>query len=205
MDIFYQVREVPGLKKKPSTSELIDWLKLLLHEDMPLEVLQSQRPRQGDPAAPRRPAQERAGRDAVRAAGVHEPETGRLVPSPLGGEGQGEGESDAAPRPREIGAGARAQTQHVAARAGALAHPARSSARGASNSRRQVECGPFYIDFAARRAAAGDRAGWRDACRDARRRMRSAPRISRTAGLAGDPLHQQRRDDERRWRSDRQS
>jgi MoxR-like ATPase len=41
MDIFYQVREVPGLKKKPSTSELIDWLKLLLHEDMPLEVLQS--------------------------------------------------------------------------------------------------------------------------------------------------------------------
>jgi MoxR-like ATPase len=41
LDIFYQVREVPGLKKKPSTSELIDWLKLLLHEDMPLEVLQS--------------------------------------------------------------------------------------------------------------------------------------------------------------------
>jgi MoxR-like ATPase len=38
LDIFYQVREVPGLKKKPSTSELIDWLKLLLHEDMPLEV-----------------------------------------------------------------------------------------------------------------------------------------------------------------------
>ena len=44
MDIFYQVREVPGLKKKPSTSELIDWLKLLLHEDMPLEVLQSRDP-----------------------------------------------------------------------------------------------------------------------------------------------------------------
>src|ERR671926_1009703 len=37
MDIFYQVREVPGLKKKPSTSELIDWLKLLLHEELPLE------------------------------------------------------------------------------------------------------------------------------------------------------------------------
>ena len=54
MDIFYQVRDVPGLKKKPSTSELIDWLKLLLHEDMPLEVLQSKRPDQGDPAAPRR-------------------------------------------------------------------------------------------------------------------------------------------------------
>ena len=44
MDIFYQVREVPGLKKKPSTSELIDWLKLILHEDMPLEVLQSRDP-----------------------------------------------------------------------------------------------------------------------------------------------------------------
>ena len=42
LEVFYQVREVPGLKKKPSTSELIDWLKLLLHEDMPLEVLQSQ-------------------------------------------------------------------------------------------------------------------------------------------------------------------
>src|SRR5947209_19281290 len=38
MDIFYDIREVPGLKKKPSTSELLDWLKLLLAEDMPLEV-----------------------------------------------------------------------------------------------------------------------------------------------------------------------
>ena len=41
MDVFYEVRDVPGLKKKPSTSELIDWLKLLLAEDMPLEVLQN--------------------------------------------------------------------------------------------------------------------------------------------------------------------
>jgi len=41
LDIFYQVRDVPGLKKKPSTSELLDWLKLLLAEDMPLDVLQS--------------------------------------------------------------------------------------------------------------------------------------------------------------------
>ena len=49
MDIFYQVRDVPGLKKKPSTSELIDWLKLLLHEDMPLEVLQSRDPRKAIP------------------------------------------------------------------------------------------------------------------------------------------------------------
>ena len=49
LDIFYQVRDVPGLKKKPSTSELIDWLKLLLHEDMPLEVLQSQDPKKAIP------------------------------------------------------------------------------------------------------------------------------------------------------------
>jgi MoxR-like ATPase len=49
LDIFYQVREVPGLKKKPSTSELIDWLKLLLHEDMPLEALQSRDPSKAIP------------------------------------------------------------------------------------------------------------------------------------------------------------
>ena len=49
MDIFYQVRDVPGLKKKPSTSELIDWLKLLLHEDLPLEVLQSRDPSKAIP------------------------------------------------------------------------------------------------------------------------------------------------------------
>jgi MoxR-like ATPase len=49
LDIFYEVRDVPGLKKKPSTSELIDWLKLLLHEDMPLEVLQSKDARQAIP------------------------------------------------------------------------------------------------------------------------------------------------------------
>ena len=41
MEIFYEIRDVPGLKKKPSTSELLDWLKLLLAEDMPLDVLQN--------------------------------------------------------------------------------------------------------------------------------------------------------------------
>ena len=41
LDLFYEVRDVPGIKKKPSTSELLDWLKLILHEDMPLEVLQN--------------------------------------------------------------------------------------------------------------------------------------------------------------------
>jgi MoxR-like ATPase len=38
---FYDIRNLPGLKKKPSTSELLDWLKLLLAEDIPLAVLQS--------------------------------------------------------------------------------------------------------------------------------------------------------------------
>lgn len=38
---FFELREMPGLKKKPSTSELIDWLKLLVAEDIPPEALQS--------------------------------------------------------------------------------------------------------------------------------------------------------------------
>jgi MoxR-like ATPase len=42
MKSFYDIRGLPGIKKKPSTSELLDWLKLLLAEDIPLEVLQSQ-------------------------------------------------------------------------------------------------------------------------------------------------------------------
>jgi MoxR-like ATPase len=38
---FYDIRSLPGLKKKPSTSELLDWIKLLLAEDIPLSALQS--------------------------------------------------------------------------------------------------------------------------------------------------------------------
>ncbi len=49
MDIFYELREVPGLKKKPSTSELLDWLKLLMNEDMPLETLQDANPNSAIP------------------------------------------------------------------------------------------------------------------------------------------------------------
>lgn len=41
LNLFYDLRDVPGLKKKPSTSELLDWLKLLMVEDMPLDVLRS--------------------------------------------------------------------------------------------------------------------------------------------------------------------
>jgi MoxR-like ATPase len=43
--LFYQVREVPGLKKKPSTSELLDWLKLLMAEDVAPETLRERDPR----------------------------------------------------------------------------------------------------------------------------------------------------------------
>ncbi len=39
MDVFFDVRKIPGLKKKPSTSELIDWLKLLMADDIPAEIL----------------------------------------------------------------------------------------------------------------------------------------------------------------------
>ena len=42
LETFYEVRDVAGLKKKPSTSELIDWLKLLMAEDIPPEALKNQ-------------------------------------------------------------------------------------------------------------------------------------------------------------------
>ncbi len=42
LEAFYRVRDVPGLKKKPSTSELLDWIKLLLAEDIPPEALRSE-------------------------------------------------------------------------------------------------------------------------------------------------------------------
>jgi MoxR-like ATPase len=41
MDIFFDVRAIPGMRKKPSTSELIDWLKLLLSDDLPDEILKN--------------------------------------------------------------------------------------------------------------------------------------------------------------------
>ena len=49
LNAFYKLREVPGLKKKPSTSELLDWLKLLLAEDVPPEALRTDDPRKGLP------------------------------------------------------------------------------------------------------------------------------------------------------------
>jgi len=49
MDIFFEVRTVPGLKKKPSTSELIDWLKLLLADDIPEQILKDRDPSKAIP------------------------------------------------------------------------------------------------------------------------------------------------------------
>ncbi|HVT50117.1 MAG TPA: MoxR family ATPase [Dongiaceae bacterium] len=45
MTLFYEIREVPGLKKKPATSELLDWLKLLVADEIPLETLRSSDPK----------------------------------------------------------------------------------------------------------------------------------------------------------------
>ncbi|MBL9096463.1 MAG: MoxR family ATPase [Alphaproteobacteria bacterium] len=44
LNIFYQIRDVPGLKKKPSTSELLDWLKLLMADDITAETLRERDP-----------------------------------------------------------------------------------------------------------------------------------------------------------------
>ena len=49
LNAFYKVRDVPGLKKKPSTSELLDWIKLLLAEDIPPEALRSNDKRKAFP------------------------------------------------------------------------------------------------------------------------------------------------------------
>jgi len=46
---FFKVREMPGLKKKPSTSELLDWIKLLVAEDIPPEALRSDDPKKAIP------------------------------------------------------------------------------------------------------------------------------------------------------------
>jgi MoxR-like ATPase len=49
LTIFYDIRDVPGLKKKPSTSELLDWLKLLLNEDIDAETLRQRDPKKAIP------------------------------------------------------------------------------------------------------------------------------------------------------------
>jgi MoxR-like ATPase len=49
MEVFFDVRSIPGLKKKPSTSELIDWLKLLMADDIPDEILKDRDQRKAIP------------------------------------------------------------------------------------------------------------------------------------------------------------
>ncbi len=49
LEVFFDVRKVPGLKKKPSTSELIDWLKLLLADEVPTDLLQQRDPSKAIP------------------------------------------------------------------------------------------------------------------------------------------------------------
>jgi MoxR-like ATPase len=49
MEVFFDVRSIPGLKKKPSTSELIDWLKLLMADDIPDAILKNRDPSKAIP------------------------------------------------------------------------------------------------------------------------------------------------------------
>ncbi|MDG2060453.1 MAG: MoxR family ATPase [SAR86 cluster bacterium] len=49
LDIFFDIRKVPGMKKKPSTSEVIDWIKLLMSDDLPDEILQNRDPSKAIP------------------------------------------------------------------------------------------------------------------------------------------------------------
>ncbi|MCB1625061.1 MAG: ATP-binding protein, partial [Pseudomonadales bacterium] len=49
LDAFFKVREMPGLKKKPSTSELLDWIKLLVAEDVAPEALRTDDPKKSIP------------------------------------------------------------------------------------------------------------------------------------------------------------
>ena len=71
--VFFEVRDVPGLRKKPSTSELLDWLKLLLSEDIGPGAATGTRHPQAHSAPLRRAPQERAGRQLVREARFHRP------------------------------------------------------------------------------------------------------------------------------------
>jgi MoxR-like ATPase len=49
MEVFFDLRGIPGLKKKPSTSELIDWLKLLMADEIPDEILKDRDPTKAIP------------------------------------------------------------------------------------------------------------------------------------------------------------
>ena len=74
---FFAVRETPGLKKKPTTSELLDWLKLLVSDDVSAETLRERDPRKLIPPLHGALAEERAGRASVRAARLPQPARAR--------------------------------------------------------------------------------------------------------------------------------
>ena len=82
---FYALRDVPGLKKKPSTSELLDWIKLLLNEDVSPETLRETDPAQDDPSPAWCPSQERTGCASVRTPCLHGAPRQQLEPSETNG------------------------------------------------------------------------------------------------------------------------
>ena len=71
LKLFYEIREVPGMKKKPSTSELLDWLKLLMVEDIGPELLRERDPKKLIPPLHGALLEKRAGRAPVRAPRFH--------------------------------------------------------------------------------------------------------------------------------------
>ena len=79
LKLFYEVREVPGLKKKPSTSELARLAQAPAGRGHRPRAVARARSEEADPAAARRAAQERAGRAPVRAAGVYGETRGPLT------------------------------------------------------------------------------------------------------------------------------
>ena len=88
LKLFYEIRDVPGVKKKPSTSELLDWLKLLDGRGHFRGDAARARSQAADPAAARRAAQERAGCPSVRAAGLHDKKR-RPLKRPMHGSARG--------------------------------------------------------------------------------------------------------------------
>ena len=79
MEVFFEVREVPGLKKKPSTSRAARLAEAAARRGHPAGSAALQGPQDHHPAAARRAAEERAGRAPVRAPGVHDPRQGRVA------------------------------------------------------------------------------------------------------------------------------
>ena len=82
LKLFYEIRDVPGMKKKPSTSELLGLAQIVDGGGHRPGAVARARSQEADSAAARRADQERAGRAPIRAAGVHG-EAGRSVTFPL--------------------------------------------------------------------------------------------------------------------------